>query len=253
MNEVYLDLVSIVTPTYNSGNFISETIQSILNQSYTNFELIVIDDCSKDNTVEIVKTFSEKDSRVNLIQLELNSGAAVARNIGLENSKGRFIAFCDCDDIWFENKLEYQIRFMLEKSIPISFTSYQLINEKGVSMNKVINAIDKITYLEYLKNTIIGMSTAMIDTSLVKEFRFENIRTRQDTMLWITLLKRGHVAYGIKEVLVKYTVRSNSISANKFKAASKVWDLYYNMEKMGLFKSSYYFIFYVLNAIKKRL
>jgi len=253
MNEVYLDSVSIVTPTYNSENFISETIQSILNQSYTNFELIVIDDCSKDNTVEIVKTFSEKDSRVNLIQLELNSGAAVARNIGLENSKGRFIAFCDCDDIWFENKLEYQIRFMLEKSIPISFTSYQLINEKGVSMNKVINAIDKITYLEYLKNTIIGMSTAMIDTSLVKEFRFENIRTRQDTMLWITLLKRGHVAYGIKEVLVKYTVRSNSISANKFKAASKVWDLYYNMEKMGLFKSSYYFIFYVLNAIKKRL
>jgi teichuronic acid biosynthesis glycosyltransferase TuaG len=253
MNEVYLDSVSIVTPTYNSENFISETIQSILNQSYTNFELIVIDDCSKDNTVEIVKTFSEKDSRFNLIQLELNSGAAVARNIGLENSKGRFIAFCDCDDIWFENKLEYQIRFMLEKSIPISFTSYQLINEKGVSMNKVINAIDKITYLEYLKNTIIGMSTAMIDTSLVKEFRFENIRTRQDTMLWITLLKRGHVAYGIKEVLVKYTVRSNSISANKFKAASKVWDLYYNMEKMGLFKSSYYFIFYVLNAIKKRL
>lgn len=248
-----MDLVSIITPVYNSDKFISETIQSILNQSYTNFELIVIDDYSKDNTVEIVKTFSEKDSRVKLIQLELNSGAAGARNIGLENSKGRFIAFCDCDDIWFENKLEYQIHFMLEKSIPISFTSYQLINEKGESMNKVINAIDKITYLEYLKNTIIGMSTSIIDTSLVKEIRFENIRTRQDTMLWITLLKRGYVAYGIKEVLVKYTVRSNSISANKFKAASKVWDLYYNMEKMGLFKSSYYFLFYAFNAIKKRL
>ncbi len=253
MNEVYLDLVSIVTPTYNSENFISETIHSILNQSYTNFELILIDDCSIDSTVEIVRTFSEKDSRVKLIQLESNSGAAVARNIGLENSKGRFIAFCDCDDIWFQNKLEYQIRFMLDKAIPISFTSYQLINENGESMNKVINAIDKITYLEYLKNTIIGMSTSMIDTSLVKEFRFENIRTRQDTMLWITLLKRGHVAYGIKEVLVKYTVRSNSISANKFKAAAKVWDLYYNKEKMGFFKASYYFLFYVFNAIKKRI
>lgn len=246
-------LISIITPCYNSNKFISETIQSILNQTYLNFELIIIDDNSTDNTVEIVKSFTSKDSRVKLIQLELNSGAAVARNIGLENSKGRFIAFCDCDDIWFENKLEYQICFMLEKSIPISFTSYQLINDKGESMNKVINAIDKITYSEYLKNTIIGMSTSIIDTSLVKEFRFENIRTRQDTMLWITLLKRGHMAYGIKEVLVKYTVRSNSISANKFKAASKVWDLYYNMEKMGLFKSSYYFLFYAFNAIKKRL
>lgn len=246
-------LVSIITPCFNSEKFISRTIESIINQTYSNFELIIIDDCSNDNTVEIIKSFESKDSRIKLVQLEINSGAAIARNRGLEIAKGRFIAFCDCDDIWFENKLEYQINFMLEKFIPISFTSYQLINENGESFNKAINAIDRITHLEYLKNTIIGMSTSMIDTSLVKEFRFENIRTRQDTMLWITLLKRGHVAYGIKEVLVKYTVRSNSISANKFKAASKVWDLYYNMEKMGLFKSSYYFIFYVFNAIKKRL
>lgn len=248
-----MNLISIITPTYNSGIYIKKTIQSVINQTYSNWELIIIDDCSVDNTLEIVKLFSNNDSRIKLLKLEVNSGAAIARNRGLEIAKGRFVAFCDCDDIWFENKLEYQINFMLEKSLPISFTSYQLINENGESLNKVINAIDRITYLEYLKNTIIGMSTSMIDTSLVKEFRFENIRTRQDTMLWITLLKRGHVAYGIKEVLVKYTVRSNSISANKFKAASKVWDLYYNMEKMGLFKSSYYFIFYVFNAIKKRL
>lgn len=248
-----MNLISIITPTYNSEIYINKTIQSVINQTYSNWELIIIDDCSVDNTLEIVKLFSNNDSRIKLLKLEVNSGAAIARNRGLEIAKGRFVAFCDCDDIWFENKLEYQINFMLEKSLPISFTSYQLINENGESLNKVINAIDRITYLEYLKNTIIGMSTSMIDTSLVKEFRFENIRTRQDTMLWITLLKRGHVAYGIKEVLVKYTVRSNSISANKFKAASKVWDLYYNMEKMGLFKSSYYFIFYVFNAIKKRL
>jgi teichuronic acid biosynthesis glycosyltransferase TuaG len=113
--------------------------------------------------------------------------------------------------------------------------------------------VDSISYKEYLKNTIIGMSTSMIDKSLVKPFMFENFRTRQDTMLWITLLKRGHVAYGLKKILVKYTVRSNSISANKLKAATKVWDLYFNMEKMGLFKSSYYFLFYVFNALKKRL
>lgn len=248
-----MNLISIITPSFNSENYLEETIKSVINQTYLNWELIIIDDCSVDKSVEIVEKYCAIDKRIKFIKNKFNCGAAITRNNGLEIAKGRFIAFCDCDDIWFENKLEYQINFMLEKSIPISFTSYQLINENGESLNKVINAIDRITYLEYLKNTIIGMSTSMIDTSLVKEFRFENIRTRQDTMLWITLLKRGHVAYGIKEVLVKYTVRSNSISANKFKAASKVWDLYYNMEKMGLFKSSYYFIFYVFNAIKKRL
>lgn len=246
-------LVSIITPIYNSELYIEKTIKSILNQTYKKFELIIVDDCSVDRGFEIVDTFAKLDSRIKLIKLEMNSGAAIARNKGLELATGRFIAFCDCDDIWFENKLENQINFMLEKSIPISFTSYQIINEKGQTLNKVINAVDSISYKEYLKNTIIGMSTSMIDTSLVKPFRFENIRTRQDTMLWITLLKRGHVAYGIKEVLVKYTVRSNSISANKYKAAAKVWDLYYNMEKMGLLKSSYFFLFYLFNAIKKRL
>lgn len=248
-----MNLISIITPSFNSENYLEETIKSVINQTYLNWELIIIDDCSVDKSVEIVEKYCAVDKRIKLIKNKFNCGAAITRNNGLEIAKGRFIAFCDCDDIWFENKLEYQINFMLEKSIPISFTSYQLINENGESLNKVIDAIDRITYLEYLKNTIIGMSTSMIDTSLVKEFRFENIRTRQDTLLWITLLKRGHVAYGIKEVLVKYAVRSNSISANKFKAASKVWDLYYNMEKMGLFKSSYYFIFYLFNAIKKRL
>jgi teichuronic acid biosynthesis glycosyltransferase TuaG len=248
-----MNLISIITPTYNSGIYIKKTIQSVINQTYSNWELIIIDDCSVDNTLEIVKLFSNNDSRIKLLQLEVNSGAAIARNRGLEIAKGRFIAFCDCDDIWFENKLEYQINFMLEKSIPISFTSYELINEKGKLLNKVINAVDSISYKEYLKNTIIGMSTSMIDKSLVKPFMFENFRTRQDTMLWITLLKRGHVAYGLKKILVKYTVRSNSISANKLKAATKVWDLYFNMEKMGLFKSSYYFLFYVFNALKKRL
>jgi teichuronic acid biosynthesis glycosyltransferase TuaG len=247
-----MPLVSIITPIYNSDIYIEKTIKSILCQTYKEFELIVIDDCSTDDGYEIVDKFTKLDSRIKLIKLEVNSGAAIARNKGLSIARGRFIAFCDCDDLWFDNKLECQIRFMLEKSIPISFTSYQLINEEGKSLNKVIKAVECISYCEYLKNTIIGMSTSIIDTSLVDHFRFENIRTRQDTLLWITLLKRGHLAYGLNKVLVKYTVRSNSISANKFKAASKVWYLYYNMEEMSFLNSSYYFMFYIFNAIKKR-
>lgn len=248
-----LPLVSIITPSYNAEKFISKTIDSVINQTYLNWEMIIVDDCSTDNTISIIKSICSQENRIIFIENKKNVGAAETRNIALKKAKGNFIAFLDSDDIWFHKKLENQINFMLEKSIPISFTSYQLINEKGQTLNKVINAVDSISYKEYLKNTIIGMSTSMINTSLVKPFRFENIRTRQDTMLWITLLKRGHVAYGIKEVLVKYTVRSNSISANKYKAAAKVWDLYYNMEKMNFIKSSYYFMFYMFNAIKKRL
>ncbi|WP_089261687.1 hypothetical protein [Maribacter sedimenticola] len=143
---------------------------------------------------------------------------------------------------------------MLTNSYPISFTSYELIDERGPQLNKIIQTVEEIDYYGYMKNTIIGMSTSMIDTLIIgNEFRFTNIRTRKDSYLWITLLKKGFKAYGINQVLAKYRVRTNSISANKIKAAKRVWYLYYNLEKLGIFKSTYFFSFYIFNAIKKRI
>lgn len=247
-------LISIISPSYNSSDFIEETINSISTQTYQNWELIVIDDFSKDDTVGILKKLSKNDSRIKIFTNATNQGAAISRNIGLENARGRFIAFLDSDDLWYPEKLEIQVNFMLANSYPISFTSYELIDEKGIQLNKIIQTVEKIDYQGYLKNTIIGMSTSMIDTNIVsKDFRFTNIRTRQDTYLWITLLRKGFKAYGINQVLAKYRVRSNSISANKFKAAKRVWYLYYNLEKLGIVKSTYYFSFYVYNALKKRM
>ena len=254
LNSSEKHLISIISPSYNSSDFIEETINSISAQTYQNWELIVVDDCSKDNTVSILKKLSKNDSRIKIFTNTTNKGAAISRNIGLENASGRFIAFIDSDDLWYPQKLEIQINFMLSNFYPISFTSYELIDEMGLPLNKIMQTVEKIDYRGYMKNTIIGMSTSMIDRSLVgNEFRFTNIRTRQDTYLWITLLKKGHKAYGINQILAKYRVRSDSISANKIKAAKRVWYLYYNLEKLGIVKSTYFFCFYVYNALKKRM
>tara|TARA_B100000787_G_scaffold150489_1_gene123062 strand:- start:284 stop:1039 length:756 start_codon:yes stop_codon:yes gene_type:complete len=247
------ELISIITPCYNSNDFISETIDSVINQSYKNWELLIIDDCSTDNSVEIIQKYLEKDSRIKLFINNKNSGAAVSRNFGLLKSSGRFISFIDSDDLWEPLKLEIQINFMLDNNCPISFTNYKLIDEKGVSLNKTIKVVKEIDYYGYLKNTIIGMSTSMIDLTKTENFEFKNIRTRQDTYLWITLLKRGLIAHGLNTTLVNYRVRKDSISANKYKAAKQVWKLYYNLEKLGLIKSTYYFVYYISNAIKKRI
>lgn len=244
--------VSIITPSYNSKNFIEATITSVINQTYENWEMIIVDDCSKDNSVEFIENIIKNEPRIRLISLDKNVGAAEARNVALRNATGKFIAFLDSDDLWLPDKLEKQISFMLANNVSISFTEYDLIDEDGNYLNRIIKTVREIDYKGYMKNTIIGMSTSMIDSDLVAPFKFKNIRTRQDTYLWITLLKRGHKAFGINKVLASYRVRHDSISANKLEAAKRVWYLYYDLENLGFFKSFYYFIFYIFNALKKR-
>ena len=247
-------LVTIITPSYNCSKFISDTVNSVLSQSYSNWEMIIVDDCSTDNSVEIIERITGDNPKIKLIKLENNVGSAQSRNAALEVASGRFIAFLDSDDIWYTDKLEKQVEFMLKRKAPISFTSYELIDENGVSKNHIIHSVEKLTQIDYLKNTIIGFSTSMIDTQIVgNSFRMMNIRTRQDASLWITLLGKGFIAQGINEVLMKYRVHSQSISANKVKAAKQVWNLYFNLHGLGFLKSIYCFSFYVFNAVKKRI
>ncbi|MDM1450403.1 glycosyltransferase family 2 protein [Myroides odoratimimus] len=248
-----MSFVSIIMPSYNSAYFIADSIRSIQKQTFEDWELIISDDCSSDNSFALISELANQDNRIKVYRLDKNGGAALARNNSLKYAKGRFIAFLDSDDLWKPEKLEKQLKFMLDNNYPISFTSYEVLDENLKSTNTIINSVKEIDYSGYLKNTIIGMSTSMIDRDKVGSFEFFNIRTRQDTYLWITLLKRGFKAYGIQEILAQYRVRSNSISANKWKAAKRVWYLYYDLEKLGLFKASYYFSCYMFNAIKKRL
>lgn len=246
-------MVSIITPTYNAGRFIEETIKSVINQTYTDWEMIIVDDCSNDNTVELVNSYCLLDNRIKLYRLGINSGAAVARNLGLENAKGRFIAFLDSDDLWDTNKLEKQLSFMLEHNYGFSFTGYRLISESGISLNKEINIPDKIDYNDLLGNTIIGCLTVIIDKDIVGNFSMPLLRAGQDTATWLSILKKGYTAYGFNEVLASYRKVEGSVSSNKIKALKRTWNIYRNVENLGILRSSCFFAKYVKNAILKRL
>jgi teichuronic acid biosynthesis glycosyltransferase TuaG len=249
------NLVSIITPVYNCEKLISETINCVLNQTYKNWEMLLVDDCSTDDSARIVKEFSKKDSRVKYIKLEKNSGAAVARNTALENSNGRFIAYLDSDDLWKSDKLEKQVDFMLKNNYAFTCTDYEKIDENGKSLNKVIKIPKKVNYNLYLRNTIIQTVGVMVDTKITgKEVLvMPNIRRRQDAATWCQILKAGHNCYALSENLSYYRVVTNSLSSNKFKAVKGTWSLYRDIEKLPLLKSCYCFVGYAFNAVKKRI
>lgn len=245
-------LVSVITPTYNAAKFIKSTIDSVKSQTYPHWELILVDDCSADPTVDIISA-ELKDPRIQLIKLSENGGAAVARNTGIALAKGRYIAFLDSDDLWLPQKLEKQVRFMQEKNIAFSFSEYGVIREDGSDTRSVVKIPSQIDYRGLLKNTIIGCLTVMLDTEKLGVIQMPNIRTRQDTALWLQLLKKGHIAYGIQEELSKYRKVGGSISSNKWRAAQKTWRMYRDIERLGLIRSAWCFSHYAWNAIKKNV
>ncbi len=248
------DLVSIIIPVYNSERFIEETIESVKAQTYTNWEMILVDDLSSDNSEAIIKRMQEKDRRIKYIKLKENSGAAVARNTGIENAKGRYIAFLDSDDLWKVTKLEIQIDFMKVNEYGFTFTSYELMSEDGTRLNKIVKVPQSVNYDELLKNTIIGCLTVIIDRNIVGDFRMPLLRKGQDTATWLKILKNNcKYAYGVNENLAGYRLVEGSISSNKIDALKRTWNTYRNVEKLSLIKSCYVFSFYVVNAIKKRI
>jgi len=223
----------------------------VLSQTHDNWELLIVDDCSSDNSCELIEKYNDK--RIALIELEKNVGAAEARNIAIRKAKGKYIAFLDADDLWMPTKLEKQIGFMLEKNIAFSFTSYESISEDGQQRYSIIKAYKKMTYYSYLKNTIIGCLTVIIDREKTGDFQMPNIRSSHDMALWLLLMKRGFDAFGLEENLGSYRVVSTSNTSNKLKAAFDVWEVYRKVERLGIFYSIWCFINYVFNAIKKRI
>jgi len=245
--------VSIITPSYNSSSFISECVESVLAQTFENWELIIIDDCSVDCSLEIIEQFIQKDNRIQLITLKKNIGAAAARNIAIQKAKGRYIAFLDSDDVWKHDKLEKQLAFMRTNGFAFTFTAYQPMSEDGKKMHSVIFAPKIMTYKSYLRNTIIGCLTVIIDRQQTGDFQMPNIRSSHDMALWLDLMKRGFMAYGLNENLAKYRIVSSSNTARKWKAANEVWQVYRKLEKLSIMNSVLNFICYVFNAIKKRM
>lgn len=240
--------VSIITPSYNSERFITQTIESVRSQTVKDWELIIIDDCSKDNTLEVISQWCKKDNRIHLIQLNENSGAAIARNRGIEAAKGRFIAFLDSDDKWLPNKLEKQLQFMQKNNYHFTYTAYNKVTPDGTILGEM-GVPKKLKYSDLLKKCEIGCLTAMYDTARLGKVYMPLIRKRQDLGLWLKILKKTKYAYGLNEVLASYTVRNDSISSNKRQAASYTWQIYRSVENLPLPKALYYFSHYAINGV----
>lgn len=244
-------LVSIIMPCFNSEHFIIESINSVINQSYKNWELIIIDDNSKDRSIEIIQEFLQKENRISLIINEENSGAAISRNKGIEASNGDFIAFLDSDDIWKEEKLEKHIDFMMKNDLLLSYTYYSQISEDG-SFIKKVTPPHSLNYQQLLKTCHIGCLTAIYNKKKLGKVYMPNIRKRQDYALWLKILKQNNTAICLPEYLAFYRIRSDSISSNKIKAAKYNWHLYRKIENLNFFKSSYYFVHYAINGIYQK-
>lgn len=245
------NLVSIITPMYNSEKYIQQCIESVINQTYKNIEMIIIDDGSTDKSRKIVLEYANKYDSIKYIKQERNMGIAEARNKGIRNSKGRFIAFLDSDDLYKKDKIEKQINFMIQNNYAFTYTSYDLIDENSLSLNKVVKAKDNYDYETLLKGNNIGCLTVILDKEKINcEIEFSK-NHHEDYILWLKLLKNNVKAYGMDETLSSYRKTNSSISHNKFKAASWTWYIYRKIEKLTFFKSVNCFIKYTSNGLKK--
>ena len=243
--------VSIITPTFNSENYIVKMLESIISQTYKNWELLITDDCSTDLTCKIIQNYKTKDSRIKLFKLSKNSGAGFARNNSIKSSTGRFIAFCDSDDFWFHNKLEKQIDFMLKENIQLTYSGYQEIDQNG-NLGKVRKAIPFISYKHILRNNYIHCFTSIYDSSKLGKMYMPTIRKRQDWLLWINILKKIKFCRGISEPLGYYTIRKNSLSSNKLKLLKHNWNIYRKELNFNFIKSTYFIIQFLLFYLLKK-
>ena len=254
MNELKdYGLVSIIMPSYNASRFITESIKSVIVQTYQNWELLIADDCSKDSSVEVIKKIIDKDQRIKLFSLLKNVGAAAARNVAIEHANGQYIAFLDCDDVWEPEKLERQLAFMKENKYAFTYSEYYVMEEDGKKTGSFIRIPSSLSYRQYLRNTIIGCLTVVIDRNIVGDFRMPLIKSSHDMALWLLIMKRGYKAYGIKEVLAGYRLVSTSNTAKKWKAAKDVWRVYRKIEHLSVLFSAFCFCGYVFNAVIKRM
>lgn len=233
-------LVSVITPTYNCARFIAETIQSVQAQTYENWEMVIVDDCSTDDTKAIVDTYMAKDSRVKYHCLEENSGAAVARTKAMELAEGEYMAFCDSDDLWLPEKLERQLAFMEETGHAFTCTAYEQMDEEGKSLDRIIKTVEKTDYNRLLLDCPVGNSTVMYNVGVMGKFQVPNIRKRNDDALWLQMLKKEKYIWGMPDMLMRYRIRSNSISSNKLKVIKYHWILYRQIEHLSVLRSAFH-------------
>lgn len=250
------DLISIIVPVYNVEKYIRETMDCVRAQTYENWELLLVEDCGTDKTVEVIEQYLQEkaDGRIRLIRQASNMGAAKSRNRGLAEAQGRYIAYLDADDLWVPEKLEKELRFMQEKGVAFAFTGYEFADADGVGTGKIVRVPETLNYKQALSNTTIFTTTVMFDTEKISKDLLEMpIIKSEDTALWYKVLRNGYTAYGLDENLVKYRRVGKSLSSNKLEALRRIWNLYRKAEGLSVMRSAYHFCFWAVNAVRRRV
>lgn len=250
------ELISIIVPVYNAERFIEETIACVGMQTYPQWELLLVEDGSSDRTVSIIEDYvrTNGEKRIRLIRQPENLGAAQARNRGLKEAKGRYIAYLDADDLWVPEKLERELAFMSEKNAAFAFTGYEFVDENGRGTGKVVRVPETLTYRQALKNTTIFTTTVMFDTEKIDTALLEMpVIKSEDTALWWKVLRNGYIAYGLDENLARYRRAGKTLSSNKLEAMRRIWNLYRKAEGMGVLSSAWHFCFWAVRAVKRRV
>lgn len=244
-------LVSIITPSFNSAKFIAETIQSVQNQTHHNWEMIIVDDGSSDETESVVLSIIQNDNRIQFHKLNQNSGPAVARNTGIEKASGNYMTFIDADDIWFPTFIENNINTITKTGIPFVFSSYKRANEHLQFVYSDFIVPHKVSYSDILKSNSISCLTAFVDIKKLGKKHMPLIRKRQDMGLWLKYLKVIPFAYGIQETQAIYRIRENSLSRKKSDLISYQWQFYREVEKLTIFQSTYYMLHWMYRGFMK--
>lgn len=251
-----MELISIIVPVYNVEKYIVETMDCVRAQTYPYWELLLVEDGGSDAGAAVIEQYMQKtgDERIRLITQPSNMGAARARNRGLAEAQGRYIAYLDADDLWVPEKLEHELKFMQEKDAAFVFTGYEFADENGKGTGRVVRVPETLTYQQALKNTTIFTTTVMFDTNKIDKALLEMpVIKSEDTALWWKVLRNGYVAYGLDENLVKYRRVGNSLSSNKIEALRRIWNLYRKAERMSWLNSAYHFCCWVITTMKRRV
>lgn len=245
--------ISIITPCHNSDSVISETLESVINQSYQNWELLIVDDCSTDNSANIIRQYGAKDTRIKYIKTHTASGSpSLPRNIGIENASGKYIAFLDSDDVWLPNKLEKQVNYIEENGYDIVYSFYEKMNWKGEKKNRIVKTRKNSTYQSLLKSNAIPCLTSIVSRKAVGTTRFKQI-PQEDFCFWLDILKKGFTAHNLGEVTALYREAKDSRSANKFDMFKGYWDVIRNQQHINLLHALYCMSTYTVIGLAKYL
>lgn len=244
-------MISVIMPAYNAEKTIREAIDSVLGQSYPDLELIVINDCSKDATGEIIRQYAAADPRVKPLENPVNSGVSVSRNRGVAAAAGEYIAFLDSDDLWREDKLEKQLAVMEKNGAVLSYTASAFIDETGKRYNYVMPAEEKTTLSTLLKRNLVSCSSAMIRADVMKGLKMPSDKMHEDYYVWITVLRKYGYAYGVNEPLLIYRLSTNSKSSNRFKSAKMIYNTY-RAVGYGPVSSALLMLRYTIHSVSKR-